>query len=161
MSQFVSVCSGYFGFAHEEKPTRGWKQHKSIVLIASLPLRSEARAVIYTSTLQRKTHNKYLQYKHMSDEWEREGGDSKGRRNKRKMTKRVIYRQRMKHADFKEKSLQKIDIWAVANTSSICYETVRDMSAKDDLIKTFSAIEHHVSLHSQTVGLLCKVEGNI
>jgi len=38
----VSVCSGYFGFAHEEKPTREWKQHKSIVLIASLPLPSQA-----------------------------------------------------------------------------------------------------------------------
>lgn len=56
---------------------------------------------------------------------------------------------------------QKIDIRAVTNTSSLCYETVCDTSDKDDLIKTFSAMEHHVSLHSQTVGPLCKIEGNI
>lgn len=88
-------------------------------------------------------------------------GDGRGGRNKRKMTKRVIYRQRMKHTDFKENFFQKIDTRAVTNTSSLCYETVRDTSAKDDLIKTFSAMEHHVSLHSQTVGLLCKTKGNI
>lgn len=92
----------------------------------------------------------------------RERGGMAGRENKRKMTMRVIYRAKDETRSFqREVFSQKIDIRAVTNTSSLCYETVRDTSDKDDLIKTFSAMEHHVSPHSQTVDLLCKIEGNI
>lgn len=97
----------------------------------------------------------------MSDEWERERGNGREGEQKKNDDAGDLSAKDETRGFQREVFSQKIDIRAVTNTSSLCYEMVRDTSDKDDLIKTFSDMERHVSLHSQTVGLLCKIEGNI